>query len=263
VWDPKLGPYPPASEFCFRDGGDCGLPAGLDPDGRLRGLDPSDTVAEYADSKGQRRVVCSNKVCLCVPRYVTARGETGLGSNRVVVGPRDAVTTQAQDLFRGRERPLEQQQREHLAGTTSRQKPAAADTSTTTSVIGRIDGLAIVGQVREVRDVTGSCLKAEPAPCEGKLIVIKWPDKCDLKIGDVVTFFLKYTNRGGLPISDIAVSDSLTARLEYVAGSWRSDRPANFTAQPNDAGSQALRWEITGSLAPGQSGVVSFQARVR
>ena len=58
-------------------------------------------------------------------------------------------------------------------------------------------------------------------------------------------------------------SDSLTARLEYIPGSARSDRDAVFTLQQNEAGSVALRWEITGVLQPGKSGVVSFQARIR
>jgi hypothetical protein len=31
----------------------------------------------------------------------------------------------------------------------------------------------------------------------------------------------------------------------------------------NEAGSLILRWETSGQLLPGQSGVVSFQARIR
>jgi hypothetical protein len=74
---------------------------------------------------------------------------------------------------------------------------------------------------------------------------------------------LKYSNHGGQPITDVAVSDSLTGRLEYVAGSARSDRDAVFTLQENEAGSAVLHWEIGGKLLPCQSGVVSFQARIR
>ena len=44
------------------DGGDIGLRAGWGPDGKLRGLDPSDTVAEYVDSKGRKRLAVSNRV---------------------------------------------------------------------------------------------------------------------------------------------------------------------------------------------------------
>ena len=78
-------------------------------------------------------------------------------------------------------------------------------------------------------------------------------------------FTVKCSSRrsGGQPITDVAVSDSLTGRLEYVPGSARADRDAVFTLAPNEAGSQVLRWQISGRLLPGQTGIVSFQARVR
>jgi hypothetical protein len=36
-----------------------------------------------------------------------------------------------------------------------------------------------------------------------------------------------------------------------------------FTTQDNEAGSVILRWQINGVLAAGQSGIVTFQAKVR
>ena len=42
-----------------------------------------------------------------------------------------------------------------------------------------------------------------------------------------------------------------------------ADRDGTFTFQPNDAGSHLLRWEINGDLAPGESGLITFQVRVR
>ena len=36
-----------------------------------------------------------------------------------------------------------------------------------------------------------------------------------------------------------------------------------FTVQANEAHSALLRWEVKGELAPGQSGLIKFQARVR
>ena len=46
--------------------------------------------------------------------------------------------------------------------------------------------------------------------------------------------------------TDVAVTDSLSPRLEYVAGSAQSDRTAVFTTQDNGAGSVILRWEVSG-----------------
>ena len=74
---------------------------------------------------------------------------------------------------------------------------------------------------------------------------------------------VRYANQGGRPITDIAVTDSLSPRLEYVPGSSEADRDAVFTTQENEAGSLILRWEISGQLQGGDSGVIRFKARVR
>ena len=91
-------------------------------------------------------------------------------------------------------------------------------------------------------------------PKDGPLQVIKFPDKCGALVGEIVTFFIRYTNTGGQPMSGIAIADSLHTRYEYVAGSAKSDRAANFSTQRNEAGSTMLPWEIQGELAYGGSG---------
>jgi uncharacterized repeat protein (TIGR01451 family) len=263
VADPTLGPYHASEEICFHDGGDVGLPAGYDRNGQLRGLDPSDTIAEYADSKGQRRIACSNRICLCVPRYVVTRGETALADHLTLLGPRDTAATQTQLSVSARVTAWQEWQRERPDLLAGRQRPSANLVTLGAAAVGRVEGLTVVSTLRETASVTGTCVPAPAEPLDRPLKLIKWPDKCDAQVGDVVTIFLKYTNQGGRPITDIAVSDSLTARLEYVAGSARSDRDAVFTTQPNEAGSLVLRWEVNGTLPPGESGVVSFQVRVR
>ena len=95
--DPVLGPRPPEEE-CLHDGGDGGRRAGIGPGGRLEGLDPSDTVVEYTDSSGRRRVMPSNRVCICVPRFAALRSElplAGLGTS-VAVGNAEEAARQVQ-----------------------------------------------------------------------------------------------------------------------------------------------------------------------
>jgi uncharacterized repeat protein (TIGR01451 family) len=323
--DPFLGPRPPEEE-CLHDGGDHGLPAGIDGDGQLYGLDPEDTVAEYTDSRGRRRITCSNRVCVCVPRYIVLRSETPLGRYDSVVGPSDTRRVQNQQRIEVQTPPLQALTYEQLRGLNGRQRPSineiiaapgalvrvtvldaidvplgplvligtpAARTLTqiqrerllkqlefsrelstrvnaqglveviATTVVGRIEsGPQVVRGEVETRDLTVCCNEV-PCPPDKPLVLVKCADRCSAQVGDVVTFTLRYSNHGGRPITDVAVTDSLTTRLEYVAGSAQADRPAVFTIQDNEAGSAILRWEISGRLLPGQSGVLRFQARVR
>src|SRR5262249_14940710 len=72
--DPLHGLRYPVEE-CLKDGGDSPPCAGFTADGKLGGLDPKDTIAEYIDGCGNRRLTISNRVCVCVPRYVVLRTE--------------------------------------------------------------------------------------------------------------------------------------------------------------------------------------------
>jgi hypothetical protein len=92
-YDPRLGPKPP-SEECLNDGGDHGNRAGFDANGRLAGVEPEDTVAEFTDSHGRRHVTHSNCVCLCVPRFAVLRCETPLNRYNGVVAVTDTRKVQ-------------------------------------------------------------------------------------------------------------------------------------------------------------------------
>jgi uncharacterized repeat protein (TIGR01451 family) len=324
-YDPYLGPRH-LEEECLHDGGDRGEKAGLDAHGQLRGLDPEDTVAEYTDSKGRRRLTCSNTVCLCVPRFAVLRSELPPALSEGVVGPTPArkvliqnqlrlllppeLTRQAKPLVdvTGRLRPsvninakvpgelvgiqvlqaheivlgpiellgtvemrkLTEVQRAVLA----RQLQLVRELSVTVNVAGteQIVGTQVVGRVVggpevvtaevPVYDLTVCCHEA-PCPPDKPLLLVKCADRTSAKVGDVVTFSLRYSNHGGRPMTDVAVSDSLSGRLEYVPGSAESDRDAVFTTQVNEAGSLILRWEVSGKLLPGESGRLRFKARVR
>ena len=323
-YDPILGPRPPEEE-CLHDGGDTGPRAVLDRNGQPANVNPSDTVAEYADSHGRRGLVVSNRVCLCVPRFAAIRTERPPSVYYDVVTPADAEGVKGQAQLAVRVPPRQAGQYEKLNALQGRQRPTealvtqgadsilqlkvlnarqldlgpatalgtaavrrltdvertrlarqvelarqlsqpygvqAVTNTQTTSVVGRVEGLDVVSAVVETRDISCACCE-EPRPPDKPLVLCKWADRQSAQIGDVVTFHLKYSNVGGQPISDVAVTDSLTGRLEYIDGSAQSDRNAVFTTQPNEAGSVVLRWEIGGRLPPGESGVVRFQARIR
>ena len=59
------------------------------------------------------------------------------------------------------------------------------------------------------------------------------------------------------------MSDSLTTRLEYVEGTQKCSRAATFTSYDNEAGSAVLRWALDGKLPPGETGIISFKAKIK
>jgi uncharacterized repeat protein (TIGR01451 family) len=157
---------------------------------------------------------------------------------------------------------LEARQNTQLEAMQSRQRASGTENSLgLLSLLELQAGGLVIGRVRD-QAISATVVEQVPQP-EGPLVLCKTVDKHSAQIGDIVTFTLKYTNTGGQPITDVAVSDSLTGRLEYVPGSAKSDRQALFTLQENEAGSLILRWQIGGSLPAGQSGIVAFQARIR
>jgi len=261
--DPRSGLPGPEDEICFHDGGDGGQPAAIRPDGKLVGLDPSDTVAQYIDSRGNSKIAVSNKVCLCVPRFLLVRTAITTSSNTTSTGPGDTRIAQAPAKSELKMVPLEHHQDTNLGALASRQKLSGLVNLQQTQVVGQSEGLVIYANAEGTGHITGKCAEPEPAECDNPLVIFKWPDKCEPQLGDVVTFYIRYKNQGHRPITGVVVSDSLTARLEYVPASARSDRDGLFTTTPNEADSAVLRWEITGSLPPGQIGTVCFQARVR
>ncbi len=301
--------------------------AGIGPDGKLHGLDPEDTIGEYTDAAGRRRVVCSNEVCLCSPRFGVLRSELPLLVNETAVGLRDTHSASGQTLLEQGTPSLQNRQYAELKAIISREKPSGelaaqgvgrlvrvdvlearqldlglvAFLSQTapqqltevqrtrfvkqvelaltlsqpvgvseleqvvgTAALARVEGKTdVVSSTLETRDFTICCNEPHPVPPDRPLLLIKCADRQSAQPGDVVTFFLRYSNHGGRPLTDVAVSDSLSGRLEYVPGSAQADRDAVFTTEQNEAGSTILRWEISGRLAPGQTGVLRFQAKVR
>ncbi len=261
VYDPVLGPKP-YTEECLRDGGDAGLRAGIGADGRLYGLEPADTVAEYTDSVGRRHVTPSNCVCIYAPRFAVARIDVALASYGGVAGPKAHATVEAQVVAEGRETSRLALQAEQVELARGREKVSGIHGSEGVVVTAQFEGTATIAARMKGAEITGACPKPGPGP-DRPLVLCKEADKYTARVGDIITFTLKYSNYGAQPMTDVVVSDSLTSRLEYVPGSAEADRDAVFTSRENEAGSMVLRWQINGQLLPAQSGRIKFQARVR
>ncbi len=258
IYDPSAGPRG-AFEECICDGGDTKLPVGLGDFGHLRGLDPSDAAAEY-ECKGCRRIVVSNRCCIFAPRFIALRTEVTPAGYSIVVNPEATVSTHAQVIIEELRNPKINLQIYAPESAVGRIRPSEIDSLTG---LLRVEQMLETAEARGVVkgvEVVGVCIK-EP-PC-GPLLLCKWCEPKAARVGDIATFYLKYTNTGGQPMNNVVVSDSLTPRLEYIPGTALSDRDNVFTTQENDGGSLALRWQIGGDLPPGKSGMVRFQAKVR
>lgn len=263
LYDPLLGPAIPCEE-CFHDGGDHMRPLGVGRGNRVWGLDPSDTAMEFNTSKG-KKVATSNRVCICVPRFAALRFEISPYGYLGVRGPQlhhhlhrpggirlnvpsGAVVHLEQPIGAiGQLRP---------SGILSPQIPV-----TLQGIVSRPTAVSIVRGVYVAATVIGP-EELTTYPCA--LILQKSMDPPNpQRIGEEVTFYLRYQNPSNEPMIDVVISDSLTGRLEYIEGTAKSDRPATFTATPNEAGSAILRWAIDGKLLPGEKGVISFKARIK
>jgi uncharacterized repeat protein (TIGR01451 family) len=264
VYDPLHGPRPPSEFVTLYDGGDSGPPAGFDRFGKLRGLDPTDTVAEYMDSKGNKKLAVSNRVGLCVPRFLIFKTEFSLATQAARLSVNSALTMTAPSASVGQASLKEQLQQQQPESIGAGMRLSGTFNTLGTSIAGRIQGLQIKANLRNAESVDAVAAGTKQVePEDGPLLIIKWPDKSCVNVGEIVTFYLKYSNTGARPITSVVVSDSLAARFEYVKGSTKTDRDALFTTQANEVGSTVLRWEFTGALQPREHGLITFQVRVR
>lgn len=264
MYDPLLGPKGPKEE-CFVDGGDKGDPLGIGPNGNLGGLNATDVGVEFSIN-GKRKVTTSNVVCICSPRFMVRRVEIvpgGFDYKQALAGHVATVNT---NTFKDRRAAMVDIALERPTGIQGTVRPSAFVGKVGVSFFIGSERPLVVGQVSGVK-VTGALVEPEQLtafPNLQPLTVTKSIDPPGPKEpGEIVTITIKYANTGSKAVDDLVVSDSLSGRLEYVPGSAVSDRGSNFTTVENEVGSVVVRWELPGTILPGQSGTVKFKAKVR
>lgn len=262
---PVCGPVVPTKPFkigeeCLRDGGDFHKPAHF-ANGKLKGLDPSDTVMTYKDRTGKKIILPSNPVCLCVPRFVNIRiVTTPEGFNLNEAANRVAIAEQGL-LVAKRDLAMPAKQLEEGIILKLRQKAQADVTLENIVSYTKVQGVKIIGRLEKAKETVGT--ESDEKCCPEPLEVCKSVSTDKAQIGDIVTFRISYANKSCEDIHDVAISDSLASRFEYIPGTAKSTREAVFVTTQNEVGSLVLRWELKDPLAAKQAGEVKFQARVK
>lgn len=264
LFDPTYGPKA-AAEECLKDGCDVGPRLGVGPGYSFGGLDPTDTAIMFTTRRGSR-VVPSNRVCICVPRFAAARVESAIAGHQVVRAPQAHHSIQPVAMLSVRTLPGEIAGYQRLGGYIGSQRASMIESRNGPQVLAQWSGkplgisnvrnVATLAQVRGPDEITayhGCVLLLE------KSIDPPHPEK----IGDVVTITLRFSNPTTEIMTDVVIADDLTPRLEYIDGSSKSDRATSFTVSPNGVGSSVLRWAVDGKLMPGESGKITFKVRIR
>jgi uncharacterized repeat protein (TIGR01451 family) len=100
-------------------------------------------------------------------------------------------------------------------------------------------------------------------PNNPRLRLIKLASTHNALPGEIVEFTLRFDNIGDREMKNVAIVDSLTTRLEYVADSQEASVEAAFSEDPNACDSLVLRWDLAAPLRPGDGGVIQFRCRVK
>jgi uncharacterized repeat protein (TIGR01451 family) len=98
------------------------------------------------------------------------------------------------------------------------------------------------------------------------LVILKSVNAVTARPGDVLTYTITYSNNGPAPLSGIVIHDATPAFTVFESASCAT-LGAGLTAcvvssQPSAGAAGPLVWTLSGSLAPGASGSVTFQVRV-
>lgn len=262
LFDPVIGAKYPVEE-CITDGSDKDVKLGFNAAGKLAGLNPTDVAVEYMQG-GKKKVATSNEVCICSPRFAIRKSAMMPGGvdGSLVAGAHVQNTMRAA-----------YQTKMHAAGADQKLKAVGHDYAT--RPMGTVVGVgphsftslskAVAVFVSQGTHVVQSSLGPDEANLNpNQLVIVKSVDpKGAVQVGETVTFTITFANRTHAPVSDLVITDSLSGRLEFVPGSQSSDRTTNVTTTANEAGSVNIRFELPGQLAPGESGMISFKAKVR
>jgi uncharacterized repeat protein (TIGR01451 family) len=181
---------------------------------------------------------------------VDVHQQTRLGQNLELAGSIEGVQNLAAPEMRQSDKARVARERQAAIAWTRDQYPVVA---------ASLEGVQQVVVKFVVNELVGIEDRRKP----GRLEIVKLADKQTARPGEIVNFRIEYENLGDRELKDVRIIDNLTPRLEYVAESGVSSRPAVLDVADNGEGSVVLTWSLKEPLRGKTKGAVTFKARVR
>lgn len=101
----------------------------------------------------------------------------------------------------------------------------------------------------------------------GGLAISKSVDLANARPGDVLTYTISYTNLGNAPLTSIVIDDATPPWTVFVSGNCvglgTGLTGCALTTAPAVNATGPVRWTLSGALAPGGTGSVSYRVRVQ
>lgn len=311
--DPQVHAYP--DEFII-DGGDRDDPVHYFG-GEIAGVDTEDTIAEFSDSEGNRKVRASNRVAVYAPRFGSVRTVEGAGIDVKVDKVAGAKMLSGFNTLNESKGLSNEVANLPAVGMETREGAGGVNMN---QQLSRNDGVAAVGEAVKVnqrivarvntgmntlrvsdmlnvditilgaetsskRTITGlaqassaatqvygtfraqETVGVEKEGRPGDLQISKEASPLVAKADDVITFKIHFRNTGDKSIKDVRIIDNLTPRLVYVNGTGQisasNESGGKLSVVPNKEGSQLLEFRLEQPLRGGETGTITFKARVR
>jgi uncharacterized repeat protein (TIGR01451 family) len=312
VGKPRAFPTENGKDEYVCDGGDKGLPIHYE-DGEIAGLETEDTVAEFSDGAGNKRVTASNQVCVYAPRFGVARAVSDAVekfSISTASGTHDGVQVagyvhrEVIDENRDVDSPINMRQNDRLSQMRARQADGEVENDVAAAAHVKLinpfedygfvqDGLFrsaeksvlfeaarsanewAVGQGTKAvaQDLGGTEIIAvfnvkelvgvEDMRTPGDLRIVKLADKKTAKLGDIVTFTIRFDNLGGKELYNIRVLDNLSPRLQLLDETVTCDVVGELEISENGQGGEVLTFRVSEALAGNTGGALTFQCKIR
>ncbi len=98
------------------------------------------------------------------------------------------------------------------------------------------------------------------------LVLVQTVDKTAAKAGEVITYTITYRNSSALPLPTVGIQND-TPQFTAFVGATNGALPSSLSGctitKPAVGDTGTIKWVFTGTLSPGASGVVTFQAMVK